>query len=232
VGLSCYFSTVLRNPIYDYEDFEILLVQFIDPRILVVKKESPYNSLEDIVDAIGKKPGKIAIGCSAGGNQHLILLTLRDKLNLDFKIVGYKGGSAARAAMLGGHVDGAMGETSGAYYLRDQTKAIILFDDKYNDLWPEAIPYTEQLKPYGVEMPDLATYCIYMVRKEVKQKYPDRFNRLKEAFLAASKDPKYLELADKAGFTPVLVWEDAIKYKDSFQEQLKLFKETKHLWQE
>jgi len=225
-------TTILRKPVYKYEDFAAVVVELVDPRIVLVKKDSPYNNLKDVIEDTKKKPGKIAFGCSAGGNQQLLLFGLRDLLKLDFKVVGYKGGSPARAAMLGGHVDAAMGETGGAYYLRDQTKALCVFHDKVSPMWPEAKPANEQLKPYGVKIPDLARYSLYMVRSEAKKKYPDRFAKLVDAFLKASKNPEYVAKAEKAGIRKTQVWAPGEKFQAVFKEQVDFFRKTKSLWKE
>jgi tripartite-type tricarboxylate transporter receptor subunit TctC len=225
-------TTILRTPVYKYEDIVPVVVELIDPRILLVKKDSPYNTLTDIIEAVKKNPGKMAFGVGAGGNQQLLLLSLREALKLDYRIVGYKGGSRSRAAMLGGHVDGAMGEIGGAYYLRDQTKAVCIFYDQPNPLWPEAKPVNEQLKPYGVRTPDLALYRIYWATREFKEKHPDRFATLQKAFLKASKNPEYLKRAEKVGFLKILVWSPAEKYESVLKEQIEFFRKTKHLWKE
>ncbi|OGP89027.1 MAG: hypothetical protein A2156_05115 [Deltaproteobacteria bacterium RBG_16_48_10] len=223
-------STVLRTPAYKYEDIVPVVMELIEPRILLVKKSSPFNTLTDIIEASKKNPGKLAFGGATSGNQQLLLLILRERLKLDYRFVGYPGGAPSRAAMLGGHIDGAIGETAGAYYLRDQTKAVCLFYDKPSPLWPEAKPVNEQLTRYGVKLPELALYRIYYARRELKEKYPERYSKLQNAFIKASKDPEYQEKAEKMGFARVQVWAPAEKYKDVLSEQIEVFRETKDLW--
>jgi tripartite-type tricarboxylate transporter receptor subunit TctC len=225
-------STILRDPVYEFEDIVPVVVELIEPRILLVKKNSSFDTLRDLIEEIKKRPGKMAFGCGAGGNQQLLLLYLREALQVDYRVVGYKGGSRSRAAMLGGHVDGAMGEVGGAYYLRDQTKAVCIFYDEKNSLWPEADPVNEQLADYGVFIPDLALYRIYFVTKEFKENHPERFSILQNAFLQASKDPEYLKRAEKAGFRRLQVWAPAEEYADVFKEQIEFFRKTKHLWKQ
>ena len=224
-------TTIFQNPIYQYEDFNVLLLQNVDPRVLLVRKDSALNNLTDIIEEAKRNPGKLAFSTTTG-NQELLLRALRNKFKIDFRIVIYDGGSTSRGAMIGGHTDGAMGEASGAYYLRDQTKCAVLFDDKPNSLWPECEPFTDLIKAYGVEMPTLPAIGIYMVRQELREQYPDRYNKLVDAFLRASKNPKYLELADKAEITRVLVWKGAEEYSEMFDDQYKFIKETKYLWEE
>ena len=225
-------NTILKKPVYKFKDFTPLVVAVIDPRIMIVKEDSPFKNLMDVIEAVNKKPGKIAFGCATGGAQHLSLLALKKELNLDFKIVGYKGGSKARAAMLGGHVDGAMGEVAGAYYLRKQTRALAIFHDKVNPLWPEGKPVNEQLEQAGIKtkIPYFARCGIFMVKTELKEKYPSRYEKLKNALLKASKSEKYLEIAKKTGYGDILDWNDAAKFTDSFDYQYKWIMKTKSFW--
>lgn len=223
------FSTILRTPMYLYEDLVSLVIHYGEPRILIVTKDSPFNNLADIIEAAKREPGKLAFSCSGGGGQEILERVLADRLNLDYHVLTYKGGSLARAAVLGGQVDVGIGETSGAYYLRDEMKCVGIFDDKINPLWPEGEPINEQLKPYGVEVPYFVVYAPLMVRREVKEQYPERFNKLFDAFLKASKDPEYLKKAEEMGIAPSLVWESPEKYIETFEEYYKVLEEMKHL---
>jgi len=225
-------TTILQKPDYRVQDFEPLVVQLVDPRIMMVLKNSPYNSVTDFINAAKASPGKLAVSVSQGGNQHLLMLALRNLLKLDFRIVGYPGGGPARANMLGGHVDASMAEVQGGYYLRAQTKALGIFSDSINPLWPEAKPVNEQLKPFGVEIPELARHALYMVRADVKSKYSTRYARLRDALVSASKDPGYLEAAKKATLDSLLVFAPAERYADTFKRQLEFFEQTREWWKE
>ncbi len=223
------FSTILRTPMYLYEDIVPLVVHYGEPRILIVRKDSPFNNLADIIEAAKREPGKLAVSCSGGGGQEILQRVLAERLNLDVRVLTYKGGSLARAAVLGGHVDVGIGETSGAYYLRDEMKSVGVFADEISPLWPEGEPINAQLKPYGVEVPYFVVYAPLMVRREVEEQYPERFNKLFDAFLKASKDPEYLQKAEEMGIAPSLLWESPEKYIEIFDEYYKVLVEMKHL---
>ncbi len=55
------FSTILRTPMYLYEDIVPLIVHYGEPRILIVRKDSPFNNLADIIEAAKREPGKLAV---------------------------------------------------------------------------------------------------------------------------------------------------------------------------
>jgi len=59
---------------YEMDQFVPLARMFADPPILAVKKSSPWNSLEDFIEAVKKNPGQIPYGSSGHlGTVHLAM---------------------------------------------------------------------------------------------------------------------------------------------------------------
>jgi tripartite-type tricarboxylate transporter receptor subunit TctC len=223
-------STIVSKPEYRLDEFEPLAVHLIDPTIILVAKSSPYNTLNDFAQAAKENPGKLAFGATAGDTQQLLVLAIRDRLKLDVRVVGYPGGGPSRAAMLGGHVDAAMAEVTSGYYLRDQAKAIAIFSDRVYSEWPEAKPINEQLKTHGANIANVSRYGLYMVRADLRVKYPGRFSKLQSALLEAGKDSEYRAAAMKAGVGSTLVWQPADRFREELGELQRFFETTKYLW--
>ena len=75
-----------------------------------VKPDSPYQTLEDVIEAAKKNPGKISISTSGtGGLWHELAAIVAEAAELKLKFVPYKGGKAATLAGLQGEVDIAGG---------------------------------------------------------------------------------------------------------------------------
>jgi putative tricarboxylic transport membrane protein len=96
-----------------------------EPEAIVVKADSPYKSLQDVVGAWKADPGKLAVGggSSPGGPDHLTPMLFAKAVGVDPKqvnYVGYDGGGELLAAVLGGQV--AFGAT-GAGEFADQIEA-------------------------------------------------------------------------------------------------------------
>jgi len=75
------------------------------PPVLVVKADSPWNSLKDFLDFARKNPGNISCANSgSGGSSHIYAIMLENKTGVQLKHVPYKGYAPSVTAVLGGHV--------------------------------------------------------------------------------------------------------------------------------
>lgn len=98
------------NSPYGYKDTKPLAQLTRDYGAIVVKADSPYNSLTEILDAIKEDPSSITLagGSAPGSMDHLIGILPAFKYGIDpknVKYVSYDGGGEAVAALLGGNAD-------------------------------------------------------------------------------------------------------------------------------
>ena len=81
-----------------------------EPEIVVVNKDSPYQSFDQLLQAWKADPGKLSVGggSSPGGPDHLAPMLIAQEAGIDPKqvnFVSYDGGGELLAAVLGGQVD-------------------------------------------------------------------------------------------------------------------------------
>ena len=77
-----------------------------NPLVLVVAANSPYKSLQDVLDASKKKQGGLSsASAGTGTSQHLALEMLAWKSGIKFTHVPYKGSGPAIQDVMGGQVD-------------------------------------------------------------------------------------------------------------------------------
>lgn len=76
--------------------------------VIVVPANSPYQTLQDLVDAFVADPGSISFaGGSAGGTDHILVGLLANAVGADptaINYIAYSGGGEALASILGGQV--------------------------------------------------------------------------------------------------------------------------------
>jgi tripartite-type tricarboxylate transporter receptor subunit TctC len=95
-----------RQPSYELSQLVPIALVSADPTVLVVRGESPYKSVKDLVAAAKANPGKINYSSSGYyGALHtpMAMFTLATDINLFH--IPYQGGGPAVAALLGGQVD-------------------------------------------------------------------------------------------------------------------------------
>jgi putative tricarboxylic transport membrane protein len=89
-----------------------------DPGVIIVAKDSPFKTLNDMVDAIKKDPGSVAFagGSAAGGFDHLkVLQVLKAAGFTDIakvKYIGVDGGADAITQTIGGFTQAMTGDMS------------------------------------------------------------------------------------------------------------------------
>lgn len=83
----------------------ILLIEK-GPLILMVRNESPYKSVKDVVAAAKAQPGKLAYASGGiGGTHHLSGALFEHAAGIDMIHAPYKSGSAGATDLMGGQVD-------------------------------------------------------------------------------------------------------------------------------
>ncbi len=96
------FKTLPYNPL---DATPIMLIER-GPLMLMVKTDSPYKSVKELVAAAKAKPGKLSYSSGGiGGSHHLSGALFEHTASVDMIHAPYKSGSAAANDLLGGQVD-------------------------------------------------------------------------------------------------------------------------------
>jgi tripartite-type tricarboxylate transporter receptor subunit TctC len=94
---------------YKWDGFTFLGLLELNPFVYVVKADSPYKTIKDLIEAVKANPGKLSYSTSGPmtllnmGTQKLFSVAGLDSEAAT--MVPYKGGGGAKTALLGGHVD-------------------------------------------------------------------------------------------------------------------------------
>ncbi len=92
-----------KMPYDAVKDFAPISMVAITPNVLVVSAKSPYHSVQDLVAAAKKDPGKLAFGSGSNGSAgHLAGELFKVQTGTDIIHVPYKGAAPATQALLAG----------------------------------------------------------------------------------------------------------------------------------
>ena len=183
----------------------------IEPAVFAVKSDSPYKSMQEIVDAAKKDPAKIKqSGGSPLARDAIVRHVLMSNTGARWAFVSFPTGSERIAALLGGHVDMMIIEPSEAGELirGGQMRALAQVSDKRLSTFPDIptlreagfnVPNVPQARGF-VAPPDTPREVIafyeQMFEKVVKsptwQKYLTE-NQFEDAFLKSDETGKFFD---------------------------------------
>ncbi|MGC3983635.1 MAG: tripartite tricarboxylate transporter substrate binding protein [Pseudorhodoferax sp.] len=87
------------------KDFEPVIYVSAVPNILVVPGDSPFKTVQDVIDAARANPGKLNYASGGiGSSQHLAAVQFAAAAKIDIVHVPYKGTAPAEADLAAGHV--------------------------------------------------------------------------------------------------------------------------------
>lgn len=178
----------LQDLTYSKEDFEYVC-QVLELEVtFVVKNDSPYKTLQDVVAAAKAQPGKIAVGTSGTASiPHIVLALIESRSGAKFNHIPYRGDLPGLQAMLGGEI-AMMGVALGTM-AGQPVRALATFG-------PKRVPTHPDI-PAGTELglPIVKTGMVgFFAPKGLPQ--PIRA-RLDKACVDASADKGFLDLAQK-----------------------------------
>lgn len=130
-----------------YDDFTVISPLVGDPKVLVVGKDSPYNTLEELLNAIKENPGKITMSHSgpggSGHNQGLVL----GELGYEVSMTSFDSGNDALLGVIGGQVDFTNPNISTlqGYIASGDVKPLAVFASERMEAYPDIPAFTETL---------------------------------------------------------------------------------------
>lgn len=179
---------------YAMDDFQIVGNIVLDPGILVVNKDSQYETLADIVEASKAAPGAIVVGTSgaAGSSEHIGILNLNRTAGTSFTPAFFGSTAPVRQAILGGHIPAATMNLSEALPLIRSGDLRLL-----GVMSPERSPYLPDAPTFKEQGYDLAVIASRGLAAPAGMS-PEIVEKLQSALEAAMSDPEYLEAAQSA----------------------------------
>jgi tripartite-type tricarboxylate transporter receptor subunit TctC len=94
-----------KLPYDSFKDFTPISLIGTSPNMLLVRADSPFKTLADMLAAARADPGQFSFGHPGNGtSQHLAGELLKYMAKVDITSVPYKGGAPALTDLLGGHI--------------------------------------------------------------------------------------------------------------------------------
>ena len=207
-------NTVILDPdrkaIFTEKDFTPIINQVLDPGIIWVRADSPFKTLQDLLDGAKKSPSTIrAATTGILSDDHLaILMTEEAAPGAVFRIVHLDGGATQLKEIMGGNVDVAF-DNVGGVVRRVQTgevRALAVMDNVRSKFLPD-VATTKELG-----YPTIVSSSTRGIAGPKGMPEPV-LGKLREVLKKAMDDPEHVEKLEAQGLgIKIMVGEEYAKY--------------------
>jgi len=210
------FLPMTRKTQYSMDEIRLVARVVDDPSVMVVRADSKFTNLSDILAASRSKPGSVTFGHNgAGTNGHLAIRMLAGAAKIEPNEISYRGTAAQRTDLLGGHLEVGMVSLSEVPELygteKGQLRAIAILSKRRFPSLPD-VPTADEA---GVSVTMTAERG-FAVPKSV----PDEVVKKLEAAIADSvRDPEYMK--SSPGDEPVLAFMPGAEWQKRLDEMSK-----------
>lgn len=180
-------------PFDSLEDFEYIIQAVETYNVLAVPADSPFNSLDDMIQFAKENPGELKIGHSkVGGVHHFTILALADAAGVEIQPITFDSSGESAVAVAGGHIHGHISAMASNVSLIEsgEIKVISTFRDSVErDPKLPDVPTAQEL---GYEVSGIQIWGLVAPKGTPS----DRIKVLHDAFKEALESDLFKKLAD------------------------------------
>lgn len=134
---------------FSTDGFDLIEFFQFTPNALIVRKDSPFQTLDDFLAYATEHPGSLTVGGSGSQSaNHIGTLVLEKEADVKLTYVPFTGTGSAVPALLGGHVGALMSYTPVAVQYSDQVRTLaVAAEDR-----PSFLPDTPTFKESGLDV--------------------------------------------------------------------------------
>jgi tripartite-type tricarboxylate transporter receptor subunit TctC len=131
---------------FNYQDFEPIAETGIVELVFAVPPDSPYQTLDDVVEAARANPNQITHATNIGSLVHFATLQMASAEGIEFRYVQVGGGGERLPHIMGGHSDTTLLGVSEVmpYYQSGDIRVLAIFSDTRWPTMPD-VPTTKEL---------------------------------------------------------------------------------------
>lgn len=189
-------SPIVKKLGYKWQDFSYMGIYGGTPIWVPVKKDSPWKTLKDLVDAAKKSPGNVTIGSYGKLTAaDFVIEMLSKQAGIKFTHVPYKSTAEAIGAMLGGHVQAVFVTGAGGLLDSGSIKIVGVATDQRLEPLPDIPTFKEMGYPISLS----AWYSLCVPKGTPKNVVDALVSAQEKAFAKYGKEIK-------AGMARVEVW--------------------------
>lgn len=197
-NLSSILADPERQAAFTGESFTPIVNHIVDPGVIWVRADSPYQSLDDMIAAAKENP-KTVRAATTGilGDDHLAILRVQQAAEgAEFRIVHLQDSAAQLKEVLGGNVDVGFDNVGGLvkYAQSGDIRILAVMDPERSKFLPD-VPTTAEAG-YPSVISNSSRGIVGPAGLD-----PAIVTKLQDAFLKAMDDPEHTAKLEASGFT-------------------------------
>jgi len=204
---------------YDWKDIGFVGNLIVDPNVMLVHKDSPWKTIDAFIEAGRKAEKPLTISTSHPKAVSTLAAKIFIKLTgINAKPVPFDGGSKARDALAGKHVDVCIGPYFSASSKKEFLRALASFTDE--KVWPGIWDVPTLSQATGKPFPNLVEPFAFMIRRNTAVEAPDAYKKLVATFRQAIERKETQDMAKQTGMAPFIQYwspEKCDAYVKNFQ---------------
>jgi tripartite-type tricarboxylate transporter receptor subunit TctC len=185
-----------RKPAYTMDQLLPVARVNADANVLLVRAESPWKSLRELIDDAKRKPGQLSYSSSGVyGSTHVPAEMFTQAAGIPMRHVPFAGGGPATNALLGGHVDIHIQNVPGsmAHIRSGKLRPLAVTSAKRAD----ALPDVPTMKELGVDVDYGVWHGVFVAAKTP----PEVIKVIRHAVRMAVADPDFTGALQKISAT-------------------------------
>jgi tripartite-type tricarboxylate transporter receptor subunit TctC len=216
------FSIKTMDAPYTVDDFAFVGSYYDEANMLWVHKDAPWNNMREFIAWVKTQPpGTVPVSTTTATSVTFIYLkNLEKAAGVKFNIVAFTGGNPARLAVASKEVVATVTGWFNGQMIADSAKVIGCLSTENNI--PELTNNAKTLKEeFGVELTAPATYYGMYAPKGFAEKYPQRYEKIVKAFVAAITGSGYYNDLKATGEESKIVFMGPEEAKQSVVDGMK-----------
>jgi len=187
-------SLVYKDSKFNVNSFEPVATWGADPAVLIVPKDSPFNSVKDLVAFAKANPKKVTVnGAGLYVGHHIAMLQLSKAAGISLTYVPEQGGTPAMQSVMGGKIMAGFNNMADAYRNRNHVKILAIADLQRHQYISDVPTFKEQ----GFDIDNSSVNYRGVILP--KGTAPAIIAKCEKAFLEQFNSPKVKELMAQSG---------------------------------
>ncbi len=137
-------QSIVYDTRYDIHKFEAVANWGADPAVLIVPKDSPYQTLEELLVYGRANPGRVTVnGAGMFVGHHIAALQMAEACDVELTYIPEAGGVPAMQSVIGGHVISGFNNLSDAFRAQDRVTVLAVADLERHEFLPDVPTFKE-----------------------------------------------------------------------------------------